>query len=189
MPRTKAQFEQVREESRQRILQAAFSLFARKGFEGTSIRDVANEAGISTGLLYNYFTDKESMADAILKKSYAAIAQHFETNPDAAPALRLKQMVNQFIGMVEKDAEHLRMLAQMGLSTDRFDSSRRRTFVQYEKNIERLHQCLKDLRIPQAKNEALVLAATLDGIIWQSLLMPGKINVKAIRKQVIAKYL
>lgn len=189
MPRTKAQFQQVRDESRQRILDAAFSLFARKGFEGTSVRDIAEEAGISTGLLYNYFSDKESMADAILKRSYAAIALNFETRQEDNPALRLKQMIINFIGMIEKDADHLRMLAQMGLNADRFDTSRRMTFAQYEKNVERLSQTLKAMRFPNAKNEALLLAAMLDGVVWQCLLMPGKINLKAIRKQLLAKYL
>jgi AcrR family transcriptional regulator len=48
--------------TRERILEAALALFAEKGYEATTMRDVAREAGASLGLAYRYFASKEEFA-------------------------------------------------------------------------------------------------------------------------------
>ena len=44
------------------ILQAALKLFVEKGIDGTTIRDIAQEAGVGEGTLYRHFKSKEEMA-------------------------------------------------------------------------------------------------------------------------------
>ena len=51
--------------TRERILGAALRLFAEKGYEATTMRDVAREAGASLGLAYRYFASKEEFALAL----------------------------------------------------------------------------------------------------------------------------
>lgn len=60
-PRTAVQFAQIRKESRQRILDAALKVFARRGYYSASVSDIAKAAGVSKGLMYNYFTGKEEV--------------------------------------------------------------------------------------------------------------------------------
>ncbi len=52
--------------TRQAILDAALDLFAAKGFFGTSLRDVAAAVGVRESALYNYFTGKDALFDALL---------------------------------------------------------------------------------------------------------------------------
>lgn len=52
--------------TRQAILAAALDLFADKGFFGTSLRDVARAVGVRESALYNYFTGKDALFDALL---------------------------------------------------------------------------------------------------------------------------
>ncbi|MDR1758482.1 MAG: TetR/AcrR family transcriptional regulator [Bacteroidales bacterium] len=65
MPRTKEQYEKIRSEKRALIKEKALLLFAEKGFDATSISDIARAAGISKGLMYNYFTSKEDLLQAV----------------------------------------------------------------------------------------------------------------------------
>lgn len=51
-----------------RILAAASLLFTRKGYNGTSTRDIAAEAGVSLGNIYNYFGTKEEIFVLLLEK-------------------------------------------------------------------------------------------------------------------------
>src|SRR5918995_4058420 len=51
--------------TRERILEAALALFADRGYEATTMRDVAREAGASLGLAYRYFASKEEFALAL----------------------------------------------------------------------------------------------------------------------------
>ncbi len=51
---------------REELLQIAAELFATKGFKNTTVRDIADAAGILSGSLYHHFDSKESMVDEIL---------------------------------------------------------------------------------------------------------------------------
>jgi AcrR family transcriptional regulator len=52
------------EETRRRILQAALGLFQTHGFDQTTMREIAQEAGVATGAAYYYFASKEAMVMA-----------------------------------------------------------------------------------------------------------------------------
>jgi AcrR family transcriptional regulator len=60
--------------TRERILEAALALFADRGYEATTMRDVAREAGTSLGLAYRYFVSKEEFALAL----YMRLAEESE---------------------------------------------------------------------------------------------------------------
>ena len=47
--------------SRQKIINAALFLFAKYGYEKTTIRMIAQKAGVSLGLMYNYFDGKDEL--------------------------------------------------------------------------------------------------------------------------------
>lgn len=53
-------------EKKERILNAALQLFAKEGFAATSTSKVANEAGVSEGLIFRHFKNKEGLLQAIL---------------------------------------------------------------------------------------------------------------------------
>lgn len=52
---------------RAELLRIAAGLFAEKGFKNTTVRDIADAAGILSGSLYHHFDSKESMVDEILR--------------------------------------------------------------------------------------------------------------------------
>jgi len=54
------------EKTRATIIDAAHKVFLQKGFSGTSMRDIADAAGIALGGLYNYFDSKEKIFGAVL---------------------------------------------------------------------------------------------------------------------------
>ena len=66
MPRTKQQYEEIRKASKQKILDAALEVFARDGYHSSTVSSIANTAGISKGLLYNYFKSKEDVLNELM---------------------------------------------------------------------------------------------------------------------------
>jgi AcrR family transcriptional regulator len=56
------------ERTAERILDAAEALFAKRGYAGTTLRDVATEVGLRTPSLYNHFESKESLYAAVLER-------------------------------------------------------------------------------------------------------------------------
>jgi AcrR family transcriptional regulator len=63
--------------TRERILEAATSLFARDGWQNATTRAIALEAGIATGTLFNYFPTKESIAATLIAEAMASAGAAF----------------------------------------------------------------------------------------------------------------
>jgi AcrR family transcriptional regulator len=57
----------VVEDRREQIAEAALRVFAQKGFMRATNKDIAREAGITTGLIYHYFDSKEALLEAIVE--------------------------------------------------------------------------------------------------------------------------
>ncbi len=74
MPRNKEQNEAIRTEKRQLIMDTALALFAEDGYAHTSIAQIAGVAGISKGLMYTYFENKEDLLQQIILSGYEKIA-------------------------------------------------------------------------------------------------------------------
>jgi AcrR family transcriptional regulator len=53
-------------DTRERILQAAFNALSRQGYENTSIKEIAEEAGVAQGLVHYYFKSKQLLVLAVL---------------------------------------------------------------------------------------------------------------------------
>lgn len=61
------------ERTRLLIVRSALALFEEKGFDGTTLRDIASRAGVSLGLLYRYFSGK----DALVLELYEELTEDF----------------------------------------------------------------------------------------------------------------
>jgi AcrR family transcriptional regulator len=107
-PKTKTQFAEIRQGKRELILETALEIFATHGFHGASISMIALHAGISKGLLYNYFKSKEELLIAIieggLKESlgvYAPLLEGKIPEEDMTPKLFRKVFKRIFQTMKE----------------------------------------------------------------------------------------
>ncbi len=65
-PRTPEQFEQIRKDRKKAITEAALEVFAKEGYHNASISKVSKAAGVSKGLMYNYFESKEDLLHQLL---------------------------------------------------------------------------------------------------------------------------
>lgn len=64
------------EETAGRLLEAALALFVEQGYAGTSVPQIAQRAGVSTGLLYYHFANKEALANALYQRWKGAMGEH-----------------------------------------------------------------------------------------------------------------
>lgn len=89
-------------EVRANIIAAAEALFAERGFAGTSIRDIAQRAGVTGAMLHYYFGNKEKLYRAILEKAVAGIRSLIlET------AASQKSAPEQLAQFIEADANYI----------------------------------------------------------------------------------
>lgn len=75
------------EETRSRILAAALELFRRRGFDQTTMREIASEASVALGAAYYYFASKEALVMAFYERASEDMSARIETRLAEAKSL------------------------------------------------------------------------------------------------------
>lgn len=90
-------------ERREHLVKLAAELFARKGFQATTVRQIAQEAGILSGSLYHHFDSKESIVDEVLSTFLDDLIARYRTAVQAGadPRAVLTEMVRIGFGTLE----------------------------------------------------------------------------------------
>ena len=81
------------------ICTAGQALFAERGFAGTTIREIAKQAGVNSGLLYHYYANKETLYLSLLETAVSEIVVQVEiiaASPDT-PEEKIHQIVQAFL--------------------------------------------------------------------------------------------
>lgn len=92
---------ELQEQRRRQILSAAGRCFADKGFHQTSMAEIAKAAGLSMGLLYRYFANKDALVLAFAELSRSNSVTMFESLATSAnPRRDLAAMVDTLLGEV-----------------------------------------------------------------------------------------
>jgi AcrR family transcriptional regulator len=86
--------------TRQRILAAALRLFAERGYEGTTMRDIAAAADCSLGLTYRYFASKEDLALEFYHWLVGELVAQVEALPAGTLAERFDQLMMALLGIM-----------------------------------------------------------------------------------------
>jgi AcrR family transcriptional regulator len=88
-------------DTKELLLQAALALFAEKGFEGTSVRDIARSVGLSESVLYAHFDSKRAIFDAVFARlgplSATAALNDLIARADADPPGFLRSLVERLM--------------------------------------------------------------------------------------------
>jgi len=118
-PRTPQQFEEIREEKKTLIMDVALEHFANEGYHATTINHIAKHAGISKGLLYNYFESKEALLTSIINRSVLEIYKDFDTDRDGYLSEKeFKFFVRRISQMLRENKTFWRLFFQLLMQND-----------------------------------------------------------------------
>ncbi|WP_322799094.1 TetR/AcrR family transcriptional regulator [Thermoflexus sp.] len=161
---------QQREETRRRIIEAAFRVFVRKGFKGTSNREIAREAGISPGLIYWYFRNKEDLFQAVVetKSLVFPLQQMAQTMREASPREFLSRVMELGAALARDPAMNaaMQLLLPEAIRNERV----RRVFV--ARAVRPGLRAIADyLAVQQAKGLLRPLDPRIGAQLWMGLLL------------------
>ena len=94
-------------DKRERILEAAKAAFARQGYFGTTVGDVARRAKVADGTIYLYFKDKEDLLVQLFESAadeFIAGARALLAEP-AAPLKRLERLLHLHLELLGRDRD------------------------------------------------------------------------------------
>lgn len=189
-PRSKEQIASIRSESINKILMASMELFSTYGFPGTSVNAIAKKAGVSKGLIYNYFESKEDivkglitmmlkMADDIVDKAAAEKAE--------SPKQELKILIDVFIDTIEQQMQMMRWILPLAFQMSKFSFVNDMVAGKIESTIGVMQDIFERLGYDDPEREAWLLGAILDGLSMDLAIMPDY-EIDEMHKFLYVKY-
>jgi AcrR family transcriptional regulator len=105
---------------RDRLIEAALNLLETDDYERIQVKDVADQAGVSLGTLYNYFSSKERLFAEVLVRWANTFPANIRNRPlkTAPPGARLKEAVHRALKAFERRPQMARLVNVLMMSTD-----------------------------------------------------------------------
>ena len=118
-PRTAKQFKEMRDEKMTLIMDVALKHFANEGYFRTTISHIARHAGISKGLMYNYFESKEALLKSIVHKSVNEIYHNLDIDEDGTLSTEeFEIFIRKIDKMLKENKYFWRLLFQLLAQND-----------------------------------------------------------------------
>lgn len=185
-PRTEEQNRRVREESRARILEAALELFARDGYEATPVREIARAAGVSQGLMYNYFAGKDDLLRALFEESMRDVRASFALAEGAADPV--EALVGGAFTVVRANLRFWRLSYGVRMQPSVLAGLGEGVRAWTEEILATLERFLREGGAPEPRTEAAVLFALIDGVSQHYAMDPERYPLDAVEARIVAHY-
>ncbi|HDZ41860.1 MAG TPA: TetR/AcrR family transcriptional regulator [Bacteroidetes bacterium] len=189
MPRTPQQFEGIREERKSSIMLTALGLFAKNGFHGTTISTIAREAGISKGLLYNYFESKDDLIKTIIYSGLDKLDRLVDPDKDGVlTGDEMEYFLDKFFGMLQHDISFWKLYFTLFVQEPVIKLVRDRLAESVNKYIALLVAYFKGREFEDPYTEAVLFGAMLDGIAINYIANSELFPVEKIKERILQKY-
>lgn len=188
-PRTEEQNQHIREESSTRIIRAALEQFATYGYTQTSVKMIASAAGVSQGLLYNYFASKDDLLRAIFAQSMVDVRESFAlAEQGSTPADKIARLIRGSAAILRRNTDFWKLsvgvrgqpavLALLGDALGGWLAEIQATLQRY----------FVEAGAANPQIEAELLFAVIDGMTQHFVLAPDQYPLEAVAEAAIARF-
>jgi AcrR family transcriptional regulator len=187
-PRNQSKNEEIRQETMRKISEAAFSLIARQGFESTSIAQIAKEARVSKGLLYNYYESKEALMEKLILDAMSQGDEVIGSIFSEDPAVTMENLIKWFFKEMRERSDQWRLITEVTLKLDKYKFVHDIVVAKMQGYISLIQQLLAQMGYKDPEGEARLLAALFDGIGMQALVIREDYPLDELEKIMINKF-
>jgi AcrR family transcriptional regulator len=171
-------------ERREQLLDIGRSLFAARGYDGTSVEEIAEKAGVSKPVVYEHFGGKEGLYAVVVDREMRRLLDRITTAlVGDHPRLLLEQAANALLTYVEKDTDGFRILVRdspVASSTGTFSSLIGDIATQVEHLLAGEFKSRGyDAKLSGLYSQALVGMVALTGQWWLDARKPKRDDVAA----------
>lgn len=188
-PKTSEQYEEIRKGAIANIKSAALELFGTKGYHSTSISQIAVAAGVSKGLMYNYFDGKEALLREILMDAMTQGEGLMEQ------ALSVEDPYDQLIRIVElsfawitNNMHYWKLLTALAFQMEIFKGLEDVIQEGQGKAIGQTVEIFAKLGYEKPMEEALLFGAVMDGMMLHFMQMEDRYPMEAMKQHVFERF-
>ncbi len=161
-------------------------LFETNGYFATTVEQIAEQAGVSKGLVYNYFSSKEELLAALIHDATAKMASVAATlEPGDSHEESLSLFIDRYFNLLKAERRFLKLQLTLMLMPELSE-------IVFEPQQERaalllatLNAWFRQAGAPQPKRKARVLLAMLDGVALHYLCVYERYPLRSTKPQLI----
>ncbi|HEQ99512.1 MAG TPA: TetR/AcrR family transcriptional regulator [candidate division Zixibacteria bacterium] len=186
---------EAKQDKRRIIIEAAEKLFAKSGFHGTDVDQVARTAGVSKGSVYNYFDSKEEILISVIEEGVDELDKKMRRyiSPLDDPIEKLKKGIEFYVRFLEKREPLFKVLTGDRISL-RMDLRKRfhlKIFARTEHAQKMIAEAIKDGRLKKVDPyiAATCLIGMIDSLFFRVVHEGRKMSAKHKAEQITKLFL
>ncbi len=187
-PRTEEQYEKIRKKKKELILEAALKLFAQNSYHNTTINLIAKEAGVSKGLMYNYFKNKEELVRVLLIDSFNEHLVFIKRFGEIRDKKDFARFIDMIYAIIRAGKEHMRFYFSIIMQPDVMKIIEQEIMKTFEPYIKIIMDYYTIRGKENPMKEAMFFSAAMDGITIGYLNMPDLYKLDEIKDYIIEKF-
>ena len=180
--------EQRRETTRRKLVAAAAQVFAEKGFNGASIEQISDDAGLSRGAFYAHFTDKGELFLAVLDDMVDQLQRFAADAPDGpGPEALLEALARRPPWTLPSRAGWLQLYSEFRSHALRDGATRQRLATHYERLREVIADVIEaqfaalDVTLPMKASDLASMIVAFD----EGLAIQRGVDPRAVRPDLL----
>ncbi len=189
-PKTKEQFEQMRQNRKAAIEESAMQLFAEQGFNSVSISRIAQKAGVSKGLLYNYFDNKEALVKDIVLKGFRQMLDKlgFDFEKELTRD-RFIQFIEKNFTLLQNEMGYWKLYISVVTQPAVVALVKGEIFDVVTPFLTAYTRYYTKNGVKNPEVQSLLLGAVLDGVAIDYMLGPEEYPLEAMKNLIIEKFI
>jgi AcrR family transcriptional regulator len=171
--------------TRDRLLDAATALFATHGLNGTSLADIAEHAGVTTGAIYSNFSTKNDLFAAVVERHMERQANEYRRlySTAGSAADRLQSGADRWMTLISEQPDYFPLFVEVWRVSLGDPGIRRRLRNAYRKLLAELAALIAegspevapDMTDEAAEMFAMIITSLADGLAMRKILDPSKV--------------
>lgn len=188
-PISSIEFEKKRVVSRKKIIDSALKLFGTNGFSNTSISQIAKDAGISKGLMYNYFESKDELLEQVILETVESMQGMYLAFFEEKDARQmLLKMIDFTVDFLKTEKEFNVLMTSLGLQKESHPIIKKIAIEKINQLMPMILSKMTDAGIPDAENEIYIIGAVMDGMAVQYLTTEDEVHLMKVSNALKKKY-
>ncbi len=190
MPRTEKQFKDIREQKIALIKETALGLFAEKGFSSTPISAIAKKAGVSKGLIYNYFTNKEDLIGKIMLEGIDEfMSVYYPKDEEPISEDMFKYFIDQTFDVLKQNLDFWKLYFLVMMQPEVMKLVENKLMEYFLPLLSALSDYFESKGFENPMAHARLLGAILDGVSLNYIIDPVSFPIDEVKKLIIDKFI
>lgn len=176
--------------NREKILEAASTIFSTKGVKETTLGDIAAGAGISKGTLYYYYSSKEALVFDVAERHLNLITERLlawisEIRGHMTAEQIMAEVLNRFLNARTRGKLHLYLIHEAAGNGDLQERFRAK-YAEWRQTVQNGLSILLGRKPEELTTLAHIMVAVLDGFTIQGLVDPDTLPVPKIAEYLVS---